>query len=113
FDSHDGKQFLHGIARAAFLPEPEQTAHEDDHQNDESIYGVTQEERHARSEEENQGQRILELSEQEGERVRPFRGFQGIKAIAREPFTRFVNVQSVLRRIELPQQFVNRETPEW
>src|SRR6185369_141860 len=79
FDSYNGKESLHGIACAAFLPKPEQPADKDNGKNNESIRCVAQEERQPRREEENQRQRALELCKQQRERIRTFLGFKEIQ----------------------------------
>ncbi len=109
---HDGEQLVHRVSRAAFLPEPQHAAGQDDAEDDERVGGVVQEEGQAGREEEDQDERALELAEQEADLPRSLPRLQDVGADPLEPPGGLGAGQAPGGRIEPPEHVGGGKAPE-
>jgi len=67
----DGQELCHRISGAPFLPEAEEAADQDDHQNDTGVHGITEEERQPCRKYESEDDRAFKMGKQQGQDIGP------------------------------------------
>ena len=112
FRLHDGEQPVDRMRGAALLPEPQHAAGQDDHEDDQGVGGVVQNERQSRREEEDQDERALELAEQEDQLAGVPPRLENIGADTVETPRGVGAPQPPRGRVELPEHVGGRNAPE-
>ena len=109
---HHREQLLDGVRGASFLPEAEQPAGPDDDQDDGRVDGVMEEHGENGRTDQDQDDRALELSHQQGERVRPLAGLQEIRTVTEQTAPGFCLGQPLSSGPQLDEEVVGALLPE-